>query len=146
MDASGCGVYVYVYVYIHQPIPTHTHTHTKTEAEARFLRMERRLRGVLTQIVASDPAMEQFLAALETLLRAFLQVGFNGGGGRGGVRRARPLGVICFLKLIVISNPPLYPPPPKNMNKTKTRRATPSPFPPPRRRWTRRWPARSCTR
>lgn len=44
------------------------------EAEARFLRLERRLRAVLTHIVASDPGMEAFLAAVETLLRGFAQV------------------------------------------------------------------------
>lgn len=41
----------------------------------RFLRLERRLRGILTQIVATNPDMEAFLAAVEAVLRAFAQVG-----------------------------------------------------------------------
>ncbi len=43
------------------------------EAEARFLRLERRLRGLLTQLVANDPNMEAFLVAVEALLVGFLQ-------------------------------------------------------------------------
>lgn len=57
--------------------PTQLKPHT-TEAEARFLRLERRLRGILTQIVAGDVNMEAFLTDVETLLRAFVQVGSYG--------------------------------------------------------------------
>ena len=42
------------------------------DAEARFLRLERRLRGLLTQLVGTDAHMGLFLEDVEALLRGFL--------------------------------------------------------------------------
>ena len=42
------------------------------DAEARFLRLERRLRGLLTQLVGTDAHMGLFLEDVEMLLRSFL--------------------------------------------------------------------------
>lgn len=60
------------------------------DAESRFLRLERRLRGLLTQVVGMDAHMGLFLEDVEALLRSFLEGGLvlplkeGGGGGRSG--------------------------------------------------------------
>lgn len=55
------------------------------DAEARFLRLERRLRGLLTQLVG-DGHMASFLDAVEEVLKSFLKgepVALERGGGSG---------------------------------------------------------------